>query len=118
MASQRHFSYWIGVIVGIIFIVLIAVFAFYKTRDYRSGPIITVNSPADGAQITEPLITVSGNIKNAIDVKLNGHKIFLNELGNFEEKLIVPEGYTIITVSAEDRFHKLAQTQVQVVFTK
>ncbi len=101
-----------------LFIGAIILVTYLNTKEYRAGPIISLSSPQNGETVHDELITVKGNIKNATAVFFNDRKIYLTEAGDFQEKLIVPEGYTIMEVSAEDRFHRTARKRVEIVFTR
>ncbi len=115
---SRNASFWIGIVLLAIFAGGIALFVATKTKNYRDGAIITITSPTEDQLVTDELVTIEGNVQNASSVKLNDRKIFLTEKGDFKEKLIVREGYTIITVSAEDRFNKPTEKKVGFVFKR
>ena len=115
---KRSISFWIGTILMIAFVAGIIIFAITKTKNYRDGAVITVTAPHPGQLLNDTLVTVTGNVQNASSVTLNDRKIFVTEKGDFSEKLIVPEGYTIITLSAEDRFNKITEKKVEFVVKK
>ena len=116
--SHHGIAFWIrsGLITA--FVITIAIFTYTKTINFRGGPIITISTPQTGATLADSLVTIEGNVKNAIAVYINDGKIFTNEAGDFKEKLIVPEGYTIMKVSAEDRFHRTAEKRLEIVVRK
>jgi hypothetical protein len=107
----------IGVVSIVLLFSVVGVYAYYRTSGIRNGPIITITSPQNNALITNnSQLSVTGNIKNAISVSLDDRKIFLDEAGNFSEKLLLAPGYTIITVKAEDQFNRTALKKLSIDF--
>ena len=52
----------------------------------------------------ERIIAVDGQAENITDITLNGRPIYTNESGVFSEKLVLENGYTIMTIRARDRY--------------
>jgi hypothetical protein len=85
-------------------LVLLGSYALYQARDLIRGPELTLNTPADGASQAAGLLTVDGQAERIAHLYLNGRLIFTNESGHFNEKLLLPPGYTIIRLEADDKF--------------
>lgn len=85
---------------------LIVGYAFNRSYSLLEGPVIHVASPSRGETITEAVIAVAGTARNIARLTLNGRSISVNDKGEFSEPLIVPEGYTVMTITAEDKFGK------------
>ena len=79
------------------------------------GPVIDITSPINGSKITEPFVVVEGNTKNISKITLNGRLISVDQEGHFIEQLVVPEGYTIISVEGIDRFGKSKESILELV---
>jgi len=58
----------------------------------------------DGAVLTENIIKITGNAKNAINLTLNGREISVDQAGNFNETIALLPGYNIISIIAKDKF--------------
>jgi hypothetical protein len=86
-------------ICGALFTV-IAVFGFVNMHSILKGVSIT----ADIVPATDnsKVVHVKGKVDNAIFVSLNGREIFIDQKGNFNEALALPDGYSIITLAAKD----------------
>lgn len=97
----------------VIFGLLFFIFIGAKTKNLFLGPTLTVDTPKDGDVVTGSLISVSGTTGNIATLYLNGHKIYINEKGTFNEELLVPLGYSIITVQAIDRERATTTRQVR-----
>ncbi|MBX4215742.1 hypothetical protein KW797_02245 [Candidatus Parcubacteria bacterium] len=81
-------------------------YAYLKTRDLIQGPSITVSTPKDGESVARARITIAGTTKNLSRLDVNGRQIPVDQEGGFSEELVVPEGYTILSVEGTDRFGK------------
>lgn len=99
---HRARSLVIILIVGL----LIVGYAFNRSYSLIEGPVINVASPLRGETVTEAVIAVAGTARNIARLTLNGRSISVNDKGEFSEPLIVPEGYTVMTITAEDKFGK------------
>jgi hypothetical protein len=93
---------------GLVIFLLIAsvVYAYIQSRNLIYGPSITILSPADGSNLDNPVVTLRGTVKNVAELSLNDRRIYPNEKGDFTETLVLPSGYTIISIKAADKFGK------------
>src|SRR3989344_85888 len=79
-------------------------YSIFEARFLIQGPVISVDTPTNGATVTSSLIIIAGTAKNITDISLNDRKIFVDEKGNFSEQLLLAYGYNILTLKANDRF--------------
>jgi len=102
----------------IISIILLCVFGYtaYEIQKIVFGPKIEVISPINGSLISNPLTEVSGIAKNIKDISLNDKKIFIDEEGNFTEKILLSYGYNSITIKAGDKFGRNTEKIVEVIY--
>ena len=105
-----------GVFISLVFFGLLTLYAYHQSREYLRGPRLTIETPADGAAFTSPLIMLSGTAENVAFFTLNGRQIFTDESGRFGEQLLLQEGYTIITLEAKDRFGHRAEKRLELVY--
>ncbi len=87
-----------------IFFILIIIYAFFVSKDLIFGVKIKNVSLVDGAVLTENIIKITGNAKNAINLTLNGREISVDQAGNFNETIALLPGYNIISIIAKDKF--------------
>jgi len=92
-------------LVGLLLITSLA-YGYLQSRNLVRGPSITVLSPVNGSSLDNQLVTISGKTKNIAEMSLNDRQIFPDENGNFTETLVLPVGYTIMSLKAEDKFGK------------
>ena len=96
-------------------ILLVVGYAYLKTKDYIAGPQITITSPLNGTTVSSPLIEIVGTAKNISFISLNDRPIFIDESGNFKEKLLLYSGYNIMSVKAEDRYKRKVEKSLEVI---
>jgi hypothetical protein len=92
---------------------VIIYFAF-RVFDFASGPKILISSPINGQRIDTETFLVEGNIRNAKNIYLNGREIAINESGDFKEILIAKSPYTLIVISAFDKYGKFKEKILEV----
>ncbi len=101
---------------SIAFATLVVAYGLYQSRTIARGPSLAVSTPANGAQLDQPLIVVSGRAERIARLYLNGTPIFTDAGGNFREKLLLAPGYSMITLGAEDRFGRWVSRRLLVNF--
>lgn len=94
---------------------LLLAYLVFQARFLLQGPIITLlNEPA--VVHDERVVMLSGSVKNITHLTLNGRQIFTNELGYFDEALILENGYTIATLAATDRYGRKTNVTREFVY--
>lgn len=103
-------------LVGIAFAALLA-YAYLQGRDFIEGPQLTIISPKNGQTIasTSPLVALRGTAAHIAFLTVDGLQIYTDEKGSFSRALLLPTGYSIITVKAQDKFGRSITKEVQVV---
>ncbi len=91
-----------NIAIVILFIGIVS-YSFWRGRTAIFGVVITTDVQ-DGEVLSTDLVTLSGNAKNASHFTVNGREVLLDKDGNFLEPLLLPPGYSIIELAAEDHF--------------
>lgn len=99
----------------IILSISLALYAYYQSKDFISGPQIEILNPKNGDSFDKALITIEGVAKNIARININDRQIFVDKNGLFSEKLLLLEGYNIITIYAEDKFEKTKKKELHLV---
>ena len=86
------------------FFLLIIIFAFSRSKDLIVGVKIKDVNLTDGITVTDNIIKIAGNAKNAVNLNLNGREISIDQEGNFKETIALLPGYNIINIKARDKF--------------
>jgi hypothetical protein len=115
--KRTSFRYWSIVGVSVFFGTLIVGYGYFEAREYLSGPQLIIDTPQNGATLTEAFTTIEGRATNISKLTLNDKQIFVNEEGAFREYIVLPEGYTTITANARDRFGRTVTSSIALVYT-
>jgi hypothetical protein len=91
-------------------------YAGFRAENLVRGPGLTITSPQTGTTTESALIEVQGVTRNISYVTLNGDKITTDKDGVFKSKLLLSYGYNIITVEAKDRFGRVINRTIQLVY--
>jgi hypothetical protein len=108
---------WLQIGVGVLFAGIILGYASFQFQDWLAGPTIRITTPMDGQTLSEPMVEIAGSAKRIAYLSLNGRQIYTNPQGEFDEKLVLSPGYNIITVSAEDKFNRTTEKQLELVLS-
>lgn len=99
--KNKGIKFWTSTTLFIILLITISALTYNNMR----GVILGVKIDAE---IKNPenksFSKVSGIAKNATLITLNGREITLDKNGIFEEAIALPDGYSVITLEAQDKF--------------
>lgn len=99
-----------------VFSFLIIIFAFFRSKDLIFGVKIKNVNIIDGAKVTNGILEVKGNAKNATNLTLNGREISIDQQGNFDETIVLLIGYNIIDIKAEDKFGDTDEKNYKLIY--
>jgi hypothetical protein len=99
-----------------LFFLFIIVYAFFTSKDLLFGVKVVDVNIVDGAKMTENVLEVKGNAKNAINLTLNGREISIDKEGNFNETIILLPGYNIVNIKAKDKFGNIDEKNYKLTF--
>ena len=87
-----------------VFSLFIILYAFFISKDLLFGVKIEDVNIVDGTKVTDNIMKITGNAKNAINLTLNDRPISIDQKGNFNETIILLPGYNIVDIKAKDEF--------------
>jgi len=93
----------LAVIGFVVFVLLLGGYVFWQVRAISSPPPLTIDEPAEGAQMSEPRVRVAGHTASEAAVTINGKIAVVQADGSFVMWLDIPRGATTISVSAKKR---------------
>lgn len=99
-----------------IFFILIITYAILGSHDLIFGVKIKNVNILDGIKVTDSVLKVTGNAKNATNLSLNGREISIDLLGNFEETVALLPGYNIISIVAKDKFGYIDEKNYKLIY--
>lgn len=90
-------------------------YALFQARLLIAGPSLELEPL--GITHTERVVEISGLARNVSALTLNGRTIFTNDAGRFRESVVLENGYTIMTLWAEDRYGRTTKVTQPLVYT-
>jgi len=90
-------------------------YGIFQARFFLAGPIISLDSPTVTLQ-ADRTVTISGTAKNITEIRLNGKEINTDAAGSFVESLVLPTGYTIMTLRAKDRYGRTVSLTKEFIY--
>lgn len=100
----------------IVLFLFIIVYAFIRSKGLIFGVKIKNVNIENGAKVTESILNLTGNAKNAVNLTLNDREISINQAGNFNETISLLPGYNTITLKAKDKFGNSDQEDYQLIY--
>ena len=90
-------------------VIIVLAYALFNARLLLAGPVITIKSPENGLSFDTPFIEIIGEARNTSFISMNGNTVYINEKNQFNEKLLLPPGTSIIKIDARDRFERTTE---------
>lgn len=109
---SRRLSFFVvtpRMMIGSVATICILSIAFYLYREYRtfvSEPYLVLLEPSNGQSVSNDESTVVGKTDRDAKLFLNDQPIFVNESGEFRERVRLQPGVNTVTVKVVNRFGK------------
>jgi hypothetical protein len=116
MTNRKDAKAWLKIGIFSALLLLIIGYSAFQARKIIAGPDLTITSPTIEGIMTDPYIQVTGVAKNIKEISLNGRPIYIDEQGNFNERLVLIAGYNIIELEAKDKFNKETKKTIELVY--
>jgi hypothetical protein len=115
MPEEIPFRTIVKLVILAIGLLLMLVYIAFQARFLISGPQITLTDEASKLQ-NERLVYLSGEAFNISRLWLNDRQIYTDAQGNFDEALILENGYTVATLRAEDRYGRETRVKQDFIY--
>ena len=102
----------------VVVILLLTGYILFQSKNLILGPMISIDEPKNGSTLNYEVVTVKGKAKNIAYIYLNDRQIFVDNLGNFKEKLVAPLGYSLIKLAVKDKFGRVKEKVVEIIVEK
>lgn len=99
-----------------LFFLFIVLYAFFVSKGLIFGVKIKDVNIIDGAKVTQSVLEVKGNAKNAINLSLDGREISIDSKGNFDETILLLPGYNVVNITAKDKFGHMDQKNYKLTY--
>ncbi|MFZ2048833.1 MAG: hypothetical protein WAV25_00840 [Minisyncoccia bacterium] len=103
-----------------LYTVLLVIFLYiiFQARFVIFGPRISIYTPKNNEVIASSTILVTGHAENIAYITLDDRPIFVDEKGNFNEKIIAQDGMNFIKLWAKDRFNRATEKTLRIVYNR
>ncbi len=94
-------------------------YGIFNSRFIIQGPEITLEALDEESNtiITEDkTLFLKGKVLHSSFISINGRPIFIDETGQFNEKLLLSNGVSIIDIYAKDKFGKEVRKKIDVLY--
>lgn len=99
-----------------IFVAVIVIgYSLFSARHIIKGPTIDVASPKNGEVTESNFVEIRGQSQNLNYISLNDRQIFIDDSGNFKEKLLLYTGENTIKLYGKDKFGRENTQYIRVV---
>ena len=105
----------LGISIGLFGLCLVFVYVVFQARFLILGPQISIE-PTHPGRHNQPIVMLTGDAKNITRLWLNDRLIYTDRDGHFKEALVLENGYTIATLTAEDRYGRRTRLEREFVF--
>ena len=105
-------KWWVGIGSCASLFIVIVIFGYAKMSFMVKGVEIEATIEQKDSS---SLATVSGIASKATYITLNGREIFIDKEGNFSESIAMLPGFSVVTLSAKDKFGKTALKKFEIV---
>ncbi len=105
----------IKVFISIFIGAIVVGYSLFSARHIIKGPTITIESPANGSLTESNFVEIKGKTENLNYISLNDRQIFIDDDGNFKEKLILYQGENTLKLYGKDKFGRETTKYIQVV---
>lgn len=99
--------------IGLLFVFI---YLAFQARFLIIGPQVVLSDPPPLVQNSRQIF-LSGSAFNISRLWLNDRPIYTDAAGNFEEALVLENGYTVATLRAEDRYGRQTTITQPFVYT-
>lgn len=87
----------------------------FRAYPLIAGPSITLYGIQDGDYVASTTFEVSGQVKRASIITLQGKPITIDTEGRFSETLVAQHPYTILVVEAKDAYGESVVKTIKVI---
>ncbi len=87
-------------------------YGLFEARRIIEGPTITIVSPKNGSATSTALLVITGTAYNISFLTINDKPAYTDQAGNFALTISPPNGYTVVSVAATDRFGRHSRKSV------
>lgn len=103
--------------IGFVVALVLTALAYGAFRSYPlvAGPSVTIYGLQDGDYVASTTFEVSGQVRRAMSITLQGRPITIDTEGRFSETLVAQSPYTILILEAKDAYGESVVKTIKVI---
>lgn len=107
-------SYSPTTIAIILFFCVVFGYGIFELRGVLLGPDVSIREPAEWTVATSSIIRIRGTARSVTKLALNNRPIYTDERGEFVEELLLPDGYSILELTATDKLQRSVKKELHI----
>ncbi len=116
MTDRHQTKKYLNFIIIFLLLAIPISYTAYEIQKLFYGPKIMVEYPQNGILVSDSLLEIKGIAENINNISLNDKKIFIDEKGNFNEKILLSYGYNVLQLEANDKFGRQTDKTIEVIY--
>lgn len=116
MIKNVSFRTLVLTLVSTLMILLAVLFVLFQARHLLLGPQLSITEEPNRV-VNTPQVTLAGTARNISRLWLNDRQIFTDPSGHFAEAVVLENGYTVVTLRAEDRYGRSKIIEKSFIYT-
>ena len=116
--TRSRFARIVRIAATALAILIVVLYASYRSLPYLRGPVIHIYQPLNGSSISSTTMTIIGKADRVNSLSLNDNPIQVDEAGNFRQIIIVFPGVNIVSLDATDQFGRRTHTDLEIFGTQ
>jgi hypothetical protein len=89
-------------------------FTLFQSQNLMRGPTIQIGTSTQGT--SNEIAVIEGEAENIAFLTFNDRQIYTDKNGAFREKVLLSEGYNIVKLAAKDKFGKIVERTIELVY--
>ena len=111
--KKKNIKWWIGAGACVFLFAIIGIFTYMKMNFLVRG--VDISATVD-KNSKSPVVSIRGSAENAIYLSLNGREIYIDKDGKFDEQVALLPGLSVMTLSAQDKFGKSSDKNIDIMY--
>lgn len=109
--NKKDVPFWFTLSMFTLLFIFIGFLAYKNLREVSGG--VNIEAKIDKDENTSSLFTLKGNAKHATFITINGREIYIQKNGDFKERIAMPDGYSVVTIFARNKFGKDVEKKIE-----
>ncbi|HDY72614.1 MAG TPA: hypothetical protein ENH90_00390 [bacterium] len=106
----------ISLIVFVLFLILVGLYFHREIGFLTKAPALEVSQPPTDITIKQETFEIIGTTDPSAYLTVNDKEVYINKEGNFKTEVNLLEGVNTITIQAKNRFDKINEIIIRIIY--